>query len=249
MHGIFLRLAHYPHTRRFAKIADETGVLLWEEIPVYWAIDFSNPDTYDDAENQLSELIVRDKNRASVIIWSVGNENADTDDRLSFMRNLVQTAKRLDPTRLVSAACLVNREKMCLEDRLMNELDVIGNNEYYGWYEPNFDDLITILNNTKLTKPVIITEFGAGAGYGNHGTENTLWTEEYQETLYKKQFAVMKRSDFIQGTTPWILYDFRAVRRQNRYQKGFNRKGLIDADRKRRKLAFKVVADYYAGID
>ncbi|MFC2477467.1 MAG: hypothetical protein ACFNQG_00405, partial [Treponema socranskii subsp. buccale] len=68
-------------------------------------------------------------------------------------------------------------------------------------------------------------------------------------TLYKKQFAVMKRSDFIQGTTPWILYDFRAVRRQNRYQKGFNRKGLIDADRKRRKLAFKVVADYYAGID
>ena len=249
MYGIFLRLAHYPHTRRFAKIADETGVLLWEEIPVYWAIDFSNPDTYDDAENQLSELIVRDKNRASVIIWSVGNENADTDDRLSFMRNLVQTAKRLDPTRLVSAACLVNREKMCLEDRLMNELDVIGNNEYYGWYEPNFDDLITILNNTKLTKPVIITEFGAGAGYGNHGTENTLWTEEYQETLYKKQFAVMKRSDFIQGTTPWILYDFRAVRRQNRYQKGFNRKGLIDADRKRRKLAFKVVADYYAGID
>lgn len=249
MHGIFLRLAHYPHTRRFAKIADETGVLLWEEIPVYWAIDFSNSDTYDDAENQLSELIVRDKNRASVIIWSVGNENADTDDRLSFMRNLVQTAKRLDPTRLVSAACLVNREKMCLEDRLMNELDVIGNNEYYGWYEPNFDDLITILSNTKLTKPVIITEFGAGAGYGNHGTENTLWTEEYQETLYKKQFAVMKRSDFIQGTTPWILYDFRAVRRQNRYQKGFNRKGLIDADRKRRKLAFKVVADYYAGID
>ncbi|QTQ10958.1 glycoside hydrolase family 2 [Treponema parvum] len=249
MNGVFLRLAHYPHTRRFAKIADEAGVMLWEEVPVYWAIDFTNPATYKDAENQLTELIVRDKNRASVIIWSVGNENADTDDRLKFMSDLAHTAKRLDNTRLVSAACLVNRAKMRLEDRLMDELDIIGNNEYYGWYEPNFDDLITVLNNTNLTKPVVITEFGAGAKYGNHGTADTMWTEEYQEALYKKQFETMKKIPFIQGTTPWILYDFRAVRRQNRYQRGFNRKGLIDADRKRRKLAFKVVADYYAELD
>ncbi len=53
----FLRLAHYPHTQWVSEIADEEGILLWEEIPVYWWIDFSNPQTLSDARNQLSELI------------------------------------------------------------------------------------------------------------------------------------------------------------------------------------------------
>lgn len=68
----FLRLAHYPHHERAAELADELGFLLWSEIPVYWAIDFANPATRTDAENQLRELILRDANRASVIVWGVG---------------------------------------------------------------------------------------------------------------------------------------------------------------------------------
>ncbi|MDD4301378.1 MAG: glycoside hydrolase family 2 TIM barrel-domain containing protein [Sphaerochaeta sp.] len=245
MHGNFIRLAHYPHTRLFSKIADEMGVLLWEEIPVYWAINFTNEATYTDAENQLAELIIRDRNRASVIIWSVGNENPDTDARLSFMSSLAKKTRELDPTRLVSAACLVNTAKLKLEDRLMEHLDIIGNNEYYGWYEPNFEDLLTILNNTDLTKPVIITEFGGGARAGNHGTKDTMWTEEFQEALYIKQFTTLDKAKYVRGMTPWIFYDFRAVRRLNRYQEGFNRKGLIDSDRKTKKLAFYVTQKYY----
>ncbi|WP_319757787.1 glycoside hydrolase family 2 TIM barrel-domain containing protein [uncultured Sphaerochaeta sp.] len=245
MHGNFIRLAHYPHTRLFSKIADEMGVLLWEEIPVYWAINFTNKATYADAENQLAELIIRDRNRASVIIWSVGNENPDTDARLSFMSSLAKKTRELDPTRLVSAACLVNTAKLKLEDRLMEHLDIIGNNEYYGWYEPNFEDLLTILNNTDLTKPVIITEFGGGARAGNHGTKDTMWTEEFQEALYIKQFTTLDKAKYVRGMTPWIFYDFRAVRRLNRYQEGFNRKGLIDSDRKTKKLAFYVTQKYY----
>lgn len=248
LNGCFLRLAHYPHTRRFAKIADELGVLLWEEIPVYWAIDFDNPSTFADASNQLSELILRDRNRASVIIWSIGNENEDTDSRLSFMSRLAKRAREIDDSRLVSAACLVNTVNMRLEDRLMDCLDIIGNNQYYGWYEPNFDNLITILNNTQLSKPVIITEFGGGARYGIRGTKDTRWTEDYQAELYRKQYETMLKSDFIQGTTPWILYDFRAVRRLNHFQEGFNRKGLIDADRVHRKLAFDVVKNVYKNL-
>jgi beta-glucuronidase len=249
MNGNFLRLAHYPHTRLFSKLADEMGVLLWEEIPVYWAINFANASTYQDAENQLSELIKRDRNRASVIIWSVGNENPDTDERLHFMSSLAKKAKELDKTRLVSAACLVNTAKLKLEDRLMDYLDIIGNNEYYGWYEPNFEDLLTILENTALTKPVIITEFGGGAKAGNHGTKETMWTEEFQEALYIKQFETLSKCKYVKGTTPWIFYDFRAVRRLNKYQKGFNRKGLIDSDRKTRKLAFYVTQNYYKTIN
>lgn len=92
----YIRLAHYPHTEKAAKLADRLGIMLWEEIPVYWAIAFENRATYQDAENQLIELITRDKNRASVIIWSVGNENPDTDARFHFMHSLIQKAKELD---------------------------------------------------------------------------------------------------------------------------------------------------------
>jgi beta-glucuronidase len=249
MNGNYLRLAHYPHDRRFAEIADEEGVLLWEEIPVYWAIAFGNKNTYRDAENQLAELILRDRNRASVIVWSVGNENADTEERLDFMANLAKKARELDGTRLVSAACLVNHEKLKIEDRLTAFLDVIGINEYFGWYDPDFDKLSLILSNSSPDKPVIITEFGGGARSGQRGTVNDLFTEDYQKALYIKQVATFKQYPFIAGLSPWILYDFRCPRRFNRYQEGYNRKGLIDADRNTKKRAFFVMREFYKEWD
>lgn len=241
----FMRLAHYPHTELAAKIADEVGMLLWEEIPVYWAIDFSNPATYRDAENQLLELIKRDQNRASVIIWSVGNENADSDERLSFMSRLAQTAKEQDPTRLVSAACLVNHVKHKIEDRLSDYLDVIGINEYYGWYNPDFEELVLLGKNSNPAKPVIISETGADALAGYHNSKSELFSEEYMAEVYRKQIAILRKLEYVKGITPWILYDFRAPRRYNRFQKGYNRKGLIAADKKTRKLAFYVLQQFY----
>jgi beta-glucuronidase len=245
MNGYYLRLAHYPPDARFAKIADEEGVLLWEEIPVYWAVAFDNSATYADAENQLAELVLRDRNRASVIIWSVGNENADTDSRLAFMSGLVKKARELDPTRLVSAACLINHIDLKIEDRLAEVLDVIGINEYYGWYDPDFSKLPKILANSAPGKPVVITEFGGDARSGQRGTADDLWTEDKQRDLYERQTAVLRQCPYIAGTTPWILYDFRCPRRLNRYQEGFNRKGLIDANRTTRKPAFEVMRRFY----
>ena len=241
----FMRLAHYPHTELAAKIADEVGLLLWEEIPVYWAIDFENPHTYQDAENQLIELIQRDRNRASVIIWSVGNENPDSDPRLSFMSRLAQTAKRWDPSRLVSAACLVNHVKIKIEDRLTAYLDVIGMNEYYGWYNRDFSELVSLGKNSSPDKPVIISETGADALAGYHSSGTDLFSEEYMEKVYQKQVEIIRKLDYIKGFSPWILYDFRASRRYNKYQKGYNRKGLIAADKKTRKLAFYVLQRFY----
>ena len=245
LNGVFIRLAHYPHSRLFSKIADEMGVMLWEEIPVYWSIAFNNEKTYQDAENQLGELMKRDKNRASVVIWSVGNENPDTDERFTFMSNLASYAKGNDPTRAVGAACLVDEVGEKIDDRLAEKLDIIGINEYYGWYNPDFSKLGRVLKNSNPSKPVIITEVGAGARAGNHGTSDMLWSEEFQEALYKKQVKEIGACPFIKGVSPWILYDFRAQRRYNRYQQGFNRKGLIDSDRKTKKLAFKVLSDFY----
>lgn len=235
----FVRLAHYPHTELAAQIADEMGIMLWEELPVYWAVDFKNPATYADAENQLLELIKRDRNRASVIIWSVGNENPDTDDRLEFMSGLASTARKNDCSRLLAAACIVER------DRLADYLDVIGINEYYGWYIPDYAGLVALLETLEPQKPVIITETGAGALAGNHGPKTELFTEEFMAEVYRQQIKLTRDVEFIAGFSPWILYDFRAHRRCNRYQQGYNRKGVIGADKRTRKQAFYVLQDYY----
>lgn len=240
----FLRLAHYPHHELAAKIADEVGLMLWEEIPVYWAIDFGNPSTRRDAENQLTELIRRDRNRASVIIWSIGNENPDTDARLDFMKALATLARKEDPSRLTAAACLVNHQTLSIEDRLANHIDVIGINEYYGWYEQDFRELEVIGDNSKPDRPVLISETGAD---GDHvlGPESGLFSVAYQAEVYRKQIEILRELHYVKGMSPWILYDFRTERRQGIFQRGFNRKGLIGADKSTKKPAFDVLAAYY----
>lgn len=240
-----LRLAHYPHHEHVATLADERGMLLWAEIPVYWAIDFANPETFEDARNQLRELVVRDFNRASVVLWGVGNENADTDERYRFMAGLADEARRLDPTRLVTAACLINREAFRIEDRLAAHLDVIGLNEYFGWYEPDFDGLEHLIAQSDPDRPVVISEFGADAVAGLRGADHDLFTEDCQASILQRQFEILATAPWLRGTFPWLLYDFRSERRQTRYQKGWNRKGLIAEDKTTRKLAFETLKRLY----
>ncbi len=244
----FMRIAHYPHDERMAKLADEVGMLLWSEIPVYWAIRFERDKTYEDAQNQLRELMKRDWNRASVIIWSVGNENADTDERLKFMGNLADCAHKEGGNRLVSAACLVDGERNEIADRLTEYLDVIGINEYCGWYTPDFEKLPQLMANSKPDKPVIITEFGADALPGHHGTVTDKGTEECQAYVYERQIATLREIDYIKGMTPWILYDFRCPRRTSFIQNYYNRKGLLSPDKTYRKSAFKILQDFYTEL-
>ncbi len=241
----FMRLAHYPHHERAAEIADEIGLLLWEEIPVYWSIAFENEATFADADNQLRELILRDRNRASVIAWGVGNENADTDARLAFMRRLTETAQELDTSRLTAAACLVNPTARKVEDRLAAHLDLVGINEYYGWYEPDFADLAAIGRNYDLDRPLIITETGADAPAGRRSNEGALFSEDQMLACYEAQFETIAEIDAIKGFSPWILYDFRTERRKNSFQHGWNRKGLIDKDKETKKLAFHALERFY----
>jgi len=243
----FLRLAHYPHDERVARIADEVGLLLWAEIAVYWAIAFDNPDTYADAENQLLELIARDRNRASVVIWGVGNENADTDARFRFMSRLARTARAADPTRLLSAACLINRRTFRIEDRLADELDVVGLNEYFGWYEPDMHDLERLLENSAPGKPVVISETGGDALAGFRDEGGAMFSEDRQSQFYRGQIEILQRFSYVQGIAAWLLYDFRSERRQTRYQRGFNRKGLIAEDKRTRKAGFGALRDALAG--
>lgn len=242
-----LRLAHYPHSEKMSQLADRYGLLLWEEIPVYWAVDFTNEETFLNAQNQMLELMKRDKNRASVIIWSVGNENPDTEERLSFMKRLIDTCHEYDPSRPVSAACLVDLDTMSVKDRLAAFVDIVSFNEYYGWYYRDYEGVARILENTVINKPLAITETGAGARTGHHGGAEELFTEEHQEKVYRKQIEyTMGR---LQGFFPWILFDFISPIRKNPMQGGKNSKGLVDMDKSRKKKAFYVMQEYYQSME
>jgi beta-glucuronidase len=162
------------------------------------------------------------------------------------MSRLAAAARALDGTRPVSAACLVDHERLAIADRLADSLDIIGVNEYYGWYDPDIAKLPRMLENSKPAKPVIVCEFGADARLGQRGSVDDLFTEDKQARLYEEQVAVIGACPYIKGMSPWILYDFRCPRRLNRYQEGFNRKGLVDADRVSKKKAFGVLASFYA---
>jgi beta-glucuronidase len=247
----FVRLAHYPHNEAMIRMADQMGIMVWEEVPVYWTIQWENAGTLRNAENQLSELIARDHNRAALIIYSVANETPISDARNRFLGQLIQLAHTNDPTRMVSAALQAeetkdgNRLTIHINDPIANELDVMGNNEYIGWYVHNIVDLDSTDWVSKYDKPLIMSEFGGDAQFGNHGDAETRFTEEYQATLYKHQIAMLKRITFLRGTTPWILMDFRSPRRTlPLIEDYFNRKGLV-SDHGEKKKAFFVLQQWY----
>jgi len=244
----FVRLAHYPHNERMTREADRMGLLVWSEIPVYWTILWDDPGTLANAKSQLTEMITRDKNKASVILWSMANETPRSDARLEFLRSLTVVARRLDPTRLLTAAMehhYTGPETVIIDDPLGKHLDVLGCNEYLGWYDGLPDKCDRIQWKSAYDKPLIMSELGGGALQGRHGDPLTRWTEEYQESIYQHQIPMLRQIPFLRGTTPWILMDFRSPRRPlPRVQDFFNRKGLV-SNRGEKKKAFYVLQEFY----
>jgi len=245
----FVRLAHYPHNEFMIREADRMGIMVWSEIPVYWTILWDNPGTLENAQNQLGEMIARDKNRAAVIIWSMANETPPGDARLAFLRKLIDHARTLDGTRLISAAMerhyVKDTTTQMIDDPLGEYVDVFGCNEYVGWYDGLPEKADGVDWQTKYQKPLVMTEFGAEAPYGLHGDALTRWTEEYQENVYLHQLAMLKRIPFLRGTCPWLLMDFRSPRRPlPGVQDFYNRKGLI-SDHGQKKKAFYVMQSFY----
>ncbi|MGA7754946.1 MAG: glycoside hydrolase family 2 TIM barrel-domain containing protein, partial [Candidatus Sulfotelmatobacter sp.] len=184
----FVRFAHYPHNENEIRLADRMGLLVWSEIPVYWDIDWTNPATLANAEAQLRDEIARDHNRASVILWSVSNETPVKPERLTFLTQLVRDARELDSTRLITSAMNhvenTGPDERTLADPLGDVLDVLGLNEYLGWYGGRPEDADKIQWKSTWNKPLIVSEFGGGAVYGRHGEPDERWTEEYQQNLF-----------------------------------------------------------------
>lgn len=244
----FVRLAHYTHNESMLRIADEIGLLVWSEIPVYWTISWENDSTYKNAENQLSTMITRDKNRASIIMWSLANETPLSEPRFLFLSKLAVKAKTMDPTRLLTAAMerhYIDENTIMIDDPFVDIVDVLGCNSYIGWYDGLPEKCNKISWKTIYDKPVIVSEFGGGAMFGMHGDKLTRWTEEFQEDLYKENLSMFSNVDFIKGMSPWILKDFKSPRRhQPRIQNFWNVKGLI-TDKGDKKKAYYILKNFY----
>ena len=301
----FIRAAHYPYTRHLAKVADRLGLMLWEEVPVYWNIDWDNSETLNIATNQITRLVQRDQNRASVVVWSVANETPLSSSRMKFLNTLLSEIEVIDSTRLTTAALLSGSEEqfkalvlvlalkgfnsqwvnsqekaifqfildqanipiiselnfsISIDDPLGESVDLISYNEYFGWYYVTFftDQMMIsegtlrklmfeIMPSIKISsvfnKPIHISEFGAGAKYGNHS--NKIWSENYQASLYRHQLEMLSNNPQIKGISPWVFKDFRAMLRPlPGIQDFYNRKGLID-ENGNKKEAFDVLADFY----
>lgn len=246
----FVRLAHYTHNESMVKEAAKLGLLVWAEVPVYWSVDFENAETFNNATSQLQDMIARDKNRANVILWSVANETKEIESRNIFLKNLIQKAREADPTRLITAALNSQTKKgegntISIEDKLGEYVDVIGINNYCGWYgsDPRLCKDITWSSN--YDKPMIMSEFGGGALQGLHGEANEVWTEEYQQAIYENNILMFDKIPFLSGTAAWLLKDFRSPRRHlRRIQNDHNRKGLI-SEQGIKKLAFYTLQEYY----
>ena len=243
----YVRLAHYPHDKRMTRAADKLGILVWSEIPVYWAIDFDDPQVLSKAQQQLREMIRRDRNNASVILWSIANETPNNPARTQFLKTLVENVRELDGTRLVTAALLVRTEGMTkiIDDPLGQYLDVLGANEYIGWYEKTPETADETTWKIAYQKPLIMSEFGGEAQAGFHGDARQRWTEEYQASIYQHQLNMLNRIPQLRGLSPWILMDFRSPRRLlPEIQDNFNRKGLV-SDQGQKKHAFYVLQKAY----
>jgi beta-glucuronidase len=245
--GNFARLAHYPHDERMERTADRMGVLLWSEVPVYWAVEFDKDYVFDKAKRQMHENIRRDRDKASVILWSIANETPSTDARTAFLTRSAEYVKSQDSTRLVTAALLVHGEgnTKLIDDPLGKALDVIGFNEYIGWYEGSPERADTMQWKVAYDKPLIVSEFGGGAKAGLHREDAGRWSEEYQAEIYRHQLPMLNRIPGLRGMTPWVLMDFRSpVRQLPGVQDGFNRKGLI-SDQGMKKESFFVLQKAY----
>ncbi len=282
----FVRLSHYPHPDAVGRVADRLGLLVWAELPIYWDIAFDNDATLDLARRMFSELIDRDRNRASVAFWSLGNETPASEARDRFFEQLALHVREEDSSRLLTAALLAGRDSLepfvieyylpallgwvrgewifRIDDGLERIVDVPAINEYFGWYysgalawmtplDPErarrlmLDNMHRIRFATSEEKPLIVSEFGAGAkrGLRSGPGELRVYSEEYQAEVYRRQLSMLSQQEAVRGMSPWVLKDFRApLRLYQGVQEYWNRKGLV-SETGERKAAFEVLRAHY----
>jgi beta-glucuronidase len=245
------RTSHYPYDEEYMRMADREGILIIDEIPavgLYFQGDTTELKLRQiQCKKYINELITRDKNHTSVVMWSVANEPFPPNINLSasgvkaadpksivLFKEMFDLVKKNDPTRL---AVLVGVMGGPIE--WLGLSDVVCINRYWGWYtnpgdiktgaemlSKELDDL-----HSKLKKPIIITEFGADTQAGLHAEEPEMFTEEYQTAFIKAYLDVADSKDYMAGMHVWAFADFKTGQGVIRFG-GVNYKGVFTRDRK-----------------
>ncbi|MDQ3865132.1 MAG: beta-galactosidase, partial [Actinomycetota bacterium] len=259
------RTSHYPYSEEEMQLADREGFLIIDEIPAV-SLQFENDENTAErlrmCLQQIDELVARDKNHPSVLMWSVANEpqpsvldlgtvGGESEDLSvargrEFLETLLRRARELDPTRPVTLVGVMGGPM-----EWMQECDVICINRYWGWYVnggeldkglANLDQELDTLWET-FRKPVIMTEFGADTMAGMHGHPHVMWTEEYQADFIRGHLEVAARKDFVAGMQVWNFADFAAVQSTMRVS-GMNMKGVFTRTR-HPKMAAHVLREFW----
>jgi beta-glucuronidase len=251
------RTSHYPYDEEYMNMADKLGILIVDEIPavgLYFDKDINLINERKEAcKQQIQELVARDKNHPSVIMWSLANEPIANKDNfslekkssadevsLNFFKELFKTVKDADATRLSIIVGLQGGP-----DEWLDLSDVVCINRYYGWYTQNGDieagakNLSAELDNlyAKFKKPIFVTEFGADTYPGMHTNQPEMFTEEFQTEFIKAYLDVMDSKDFVTGAHVWAFADFKTTQGVIRFG-GMNWKGVFTRDRKPKNSAF-----------
>ena len=244
------RTTHYPYSEQMMDLADRLGFLVIDETPAV-GLFFAE----EGLERRLAmcrqyihELVARDKNHPSVIVWSVANEpHSAPPSAKPFFRNLYDLCKSLDPTRPVT---LVSH--MGVREESFEFCDLLCLNRYYGWYiqggqlDRGCADLGAELEamHAKFKKPLILTEFGADTLPGHHAQPPEMFSEEYQADMLQQYIEALRGKPFVVGEHVWNLCDFKTSQGVRRVG-GMNMKGVFTRDR-RPKLAAHRLRELWA---
>ncbi|RLF17150.1 MAG: glycoside hydrolase family 2 protein [Thermoprotei archaeon] len=246
------RTSHYPYSNAHLDLADKLGFLVILESPMVGAREehFTDREYIEKVKRMIEEMIKQHKNRPSVIMYSVANEpRSNVETAYDFIKELCDHVKKLDPTRPVTFASMFHTE-----DKALEAVDVISLNIYLGWYKyPGEIDegvreaerILDKVHEMYPDKPILITEFGAGAVSGFHHDPPVMWSEEYQAEFIRKYIEMLKRKEYIIGMHIWNFADFRTPQSARRVI--LNRKGLFTRTRQP-KLAVKIVKEEFNKI-
>lgn len=239
------RTSHYPYSDEVLFLADKYGIAVIEEAPAV-GMNLWNPEnkvfrkgriderTLEHHLQVIKEMIDRDKNHPSVVMWSVANEAATFEEEAEeYFKKVIEETKKLDPTRPVTLV-----ESTSYKDTKVSKyVDVICVNRYYSWYTDSGNlDIIEYqlekeLRNwyEKFGKPIILSEFGADTIAGFHSDPPLVFTEEYQWEMLRRFMETLDRLDFVVGEHIWNFADF-MTKQEVRRVLG-NKKGIFTRQR------------------
>jgi beta-glucuronidase len=239
------RASHYPYSEEMMNMADCEGVVIIDEVPAVgmnmfnrnekiFSADRVNQKTLAHHLDVIRELIERDKNHPSVVMWSIANEPASYEDEaLPYFNVVANHARKLDSTRPIT---FVNCSSP-FECKVAQLFDVVCVNRYFGWYsDPGSLEVIESQLENDLNawfkcfgKPVFLTEYGADTISGFHSEPPEMFSEEFQVEFLKRYHNVLDKLDFIIGEHVWAFADFKT--KQGITRVGGNKKGVFTRNR------------------